>query len=366
MASERRLRRFFVEASTIIGSAILIVTTQSGCRRSTQSAREAGSPTNSPSRATANQAPSSSGQPQEVAVKGGLVLKAKWAHGSSYVYRIEMVQHSTNQFAQKPDPTREDLTMGTTYSLSPHNNTTNGGCQLELELLACDLAVKLGDHTVLSYDSTETAAKAEYNPIVEPFRRLVGSRVNLQLDSTGRVEKVLGLDAWVQSMVRGASGPGEKMLVQQFNEGFFRQTADYARAFPDKPVQVGESWPYRVEVPAGGIGKIIVDSTITFKRWEDHEQKKFAVLETAGALSSRALPQPGATATMSIEQGTVKGTSWFDPEFGALIESAVEQSMRLSGVIPPTPGGHPTPVAFTSDVEQIVTVKLVEANREQE
>jgi hypothetical protein len=227
------------------------------------------------------------------------------------------------------------------------------------------MMVKLSDQTVLSYDSTEKSAKVEYDPMIEPFRRLVGSRVNLQLDSAGRVEKVLGLDAWVQSMVRGKSGPGEKMLVQQFNEGFFRQTADYARAFPDRPVQAGESWPYRIEVPAGGIGKIVVDSTITFKQWEDHEQKKFAVLETAGTLTSVAL-QSGATATMSIDRGTVNSRSWFDPEFGALIESAVEQSMQLSGVVPPTPGGHSTPVAFTSDIDQKVTVKLVEANQEKE
>jgi hypothetical protein len=183
----------------------------------------------------------------------------------------------------------------------------------------------------------------------------------LLIDAEGKVDKVLGMEEWLDQIAGEGPGPGRQMVSQQFNEAYFRQIADFARGLPDKPVEVGDSWPYEIEMPAGPMGKIKVNSTFILKGMEDRDKYKCAVMDVLGTFKGTGGAEPaGPMGQMNIEQGKMQGTSWFDPELGALVESSVDQSMRIKGEMPGAPGGNASAPQFTSDISQTVSMKLVE------
>ncbi len=290
---------------------------------------------------------------------GTVLLKAKWPVGNRYVYRMDLDQHSTNQIPQMPKPMQQDVLMAMTYAITVLKETEGDGRELEMEFLANEMEVKMGEQVVMSFDSKETAKDDAQNPFSAPYRKMIGSKLRMQMDAQGRLEKVIGLDEWVDNVSGG--GLAKQMIRQQFNEGYFRQIADFGMAFPTKPVRSGESWPFKMEVPAGPIGKIALDLKITFKGREDREQRKTVRLVSSGALkSSSAGGEAGPMGKMNIEKGKMAGTSWFDPELGALVESEGDQSMRIRGEVPNQEGGKGAPAGFTSDVAQKIKLKLVE------
>ena len=289
----------------------------------------------------------------------GVLLKMKWPAGSRYICRMDLEQHSTNSISQAPKPHPEDLTFGVTYSLSVLSEGPDCGREIEVGILATEMEISVSGKVALHFDSTEAAKDPAQERIAAPFRKIIGSPLRLLIDADGKVDKVIGHKEWVERVSGAQPGRLEQLLVQQFNEGFFRQLADYGRGLPAKPVHLGESWPYKIEIPAGGLGKITLDSTISLKRWEDLPPRHLAVLESRGTLQSAPLEEENSSG-MAIDQGTVTGTSWFDPEQGTLVESAVTQSMHIKGETPASATEHTPPVQFTSDIGQNVTVKLVE------
>jgi hypothetical protein len=295
----------------------------------------------------------------------GVLLKVKWPVGNRYVCRMDLDQRSTNQFAQVPKPSEESLSFGVTYALCVLNDEPGGGVEVEVELLATEMELKVSGEVALHFDSTESPKDAAQERIAAKFQKLRDSRVRLLMGASGKVDQVVGHRDWAAHVAGAKPGALEQMLLQQFNEGFFRQLADFGRGLPEKAVQVGESWPFQTAFPAGSLGTITVDSTITLARQEDHDHRQLDVLDSQGVLFSTPAGNPSAPGSPSIESGTVSGTSWFDPEMGALVESSVVQSMRLKGELSDSSGEHKLPLRYTSDIDQTVTVKLVEIENPQ-
>jgi hypothetical protein len=329
------------------GLAISLVLLSSACRKSEQ---------------PNNPLPSGADQKQGAAVgsasKGAVLLKVKWPMGNRYVYRMDLDQQSTNKIPQMPNPIQQNVTMAMTYALAVVKETPEGEHDLEMSFLASEMEVKMGGQTLLSFDSKENPKDAPPNPMTGSLRKMIGSKLLMHLAPDGKVKEVVGLDEWVNNVAGDNGGPMTQMLNQQFNEAFFRQIADFGRGLSSAPVAPGQSWPFKMEIPAGTVGKIAIDAAITLKRWEDHEDHHCAVLQTKGTMKGTA-PATGPMGKMSLEGGNVAGTSWFDPELGALIDASSEQSLRIKGELP-APPGQPHGPNFTSDLAQKVTVKLVE------
>jgi Family of unknown function (DUF6263) len=293
----------------------------------------------------------------------GIVLKVKWPVGARYVYRMDLDQRSTNKIPQMPTPIQQNVTMAMTYAISVIKEIPNGGRELELEFLANEMEIKMGAQVMMSFDSKETGKNEAQNPFAAPFRKMVGSKISLQTDADGKVDKVIGHKEWLATLTADA-GPAGGMVGQQFTEGLIRQLAGIGAGLPDKPVQVGATWPFKMDVPAGPTGKIEVDSKVTLTGFEDHDQHKCAVLNFTGTLGGASGIEAGPMGKMSIDGGTVTGQSWFDPELGALIESVQDQSMSLKGDMPGAPGGGARPAAnFTIEIGQKVIVKLVDSGK---
>jgi hypothetical protein len=331
---------------TPILAAGLLMALVGGCKKAEQSQSSApggGAPT------------SASG------AKGAVLLKAKWPVGNRYVYRMDLDQHSTNRIPQMPKPVQQDVTMAMTYALSVTKATPDDGREVEFEFLANEMEVKMGDQVLLSFDSKEKGDGQ--NPMMAPYRKMIGSKLQMVLGPDGKVKEVVNLDDWLANIQGDAGGPAGQMLTQQFNEGFFRQLADFGHGLSTNAVAVGQSWPFKVEFASGAMGKLSVDATIAFKGWEEREAHHCAILDSRGTLKSTPGNQVGPMGKMSIDQGKILGRSWFDPELGAMVDATSDQSFRVKGELPAGAAPNPAASGFTSEIGQKVTVKLVEMGK---
>jgi len=156
------------------------------------------------------------------------------------------------------------------------------------------------------------------------------------------------------------------MLGQQFGESFFHQMLDYGRGFPEKPVAVGDTWPFQTDMPAGPTGKVKLDVKLTFKGMETHQEHRCAALASKATFDATGGIEAGPMGKMNIENGKAEGMSWFDPEQGALIESESTQTMRLTGDMPGGAPGAPKPAnapKFTVEMSQKISLTLVEIGK---
>jgi hypothetical protein len=258
----------------------------------------------------------------------------------------------------------QDVTMGMTYALSILKELPNGGREAELEFLANEMEISMAGQTVMSFDSKQNSKNDEQNQMAGPFRKILGSKVRLQYDASGKIDQVVGYEEWAKRLQGDVSGPIAGLLSHQFNEGFIRQVSSFGVGLPEKPTRVGETWPLQLEVPAGPMGSVKIENTVTFKGFESHDQHPCAVLDFAGTIKGAPGQEaPGPMGKVSIDTGKVTGSSWFDAELGALIESAQDQVMRLNGEMtaqPNLPGGG---VKYSIELGQRVTVKLVELGK---
>jgi hypothetical protein len=330
----------------------------SGCKKSEQPAVNSAS--------TDQTSPAQSDPPKATAAgksespAHGTDLKVKWPVGSRYVYRLDLESRSTNNIPQMPKPMHQDITMAMTYAVNVVKETPDNGRLLEMEFLANEMEMKMADQVVMSFDSKETSKEAQ-NPFVGPFKKMIGSKIQLQTDADGKVDKVLNHEEWLNEVAGDGPGPARGMLAQQFNEGYFRQIAGFGNGLPSKPVEVGDTWPFKLDVPTGQMGKLSVNSTVMLKDFENRDGHNCAVMTSVGTFKgSPGEGTPGPMGKMSIEQGKMSGTTWFDPALGALIEMASDQTMHIKGEAPGPAGGKGQAASFTSDLGQKINMKLVE------
>ena len=91
----------------------------------------------------------------------------------------------------------------------------------------------------------------------------------------------------------------------------------------------------------GPLGTMVVDSTYTFKNWEQHGKRTCARLEFQGTVKSKTDPNSKpAGMTMSISDGSSSGVSWFDPELGMIIDTTASQDMKMDMTMPGNPRGN--------------------------
>jgi hypothetical protein len=295
----------------------------------------------------------------------GALLKIKWPAGNRYVYRMDLDQHTTTKIPQMPKPIQQHLTMALTYALSVLKETPEGGRELEMEFLATEMEINTVGQNAIKFNSKDTPTNEAPNPMSEPFRNMIGSKVRLEVNAEGRVTNVIGLEDWAKNIA--SDDPSAQMMTQQFNEGFFRQIADFGRGLSTKPVEIGNTWQTKLEVPAGGLGKIDVDVKTTLKGFVSHDQPHCAVLDTKGTLKGTPGTESGPAGNrpkMLLDRGQVTGTSWFDPELGVLIESTADQTMAVKGQLPGQRGALPfSSSGFTVDLNQKVSLKLTELGK---
>jgi hypothetical protein len=113
----------------------------------------------------------------------------------------------------------------------------------------------------------------------------------------------------------------------------------------------------------GPMGAVTVDLICTFKGWDERNNRKLALIESVGTINAKGEPGGGPMgASINIDNGKWSGQSWFDPERFQVVETVVDQHMKVRMSMPQRPGpGGPAPaggMTITNVMTQKVTFKV--------
>jgi Family of unknown function (DUF6263) len=294
---------------------------------------------------------------------GRVELKLKWPKDERVVQDMDMKQDMEFSIPGQPAPMKQDMTMGQEYGLTVLSETPDGGHEVEMEFLNARMSMKMGDKTMMDYDSDKKAAADKPNPVADMFGKIVGSKIRFFLDASNEVARIEGVDDLVTRLSAGGQAAALAPLRSMFSEGYFKQMMSANRFMPPNAVQPGDTWPVQVEFPMATMGVMVMDYTFTFQSWEMHGKRNCARLEFQGTITTK--PDPTAKPaglSISIQDGSSSGVSWFDPEIGKTIDTTMNQDMKMV-IKMPNPRAKPgTPgqmQSITNQMNQAITIKLV-------
>jgi hypothetical protein len=286
----------------------------------------------------------------KTASDGPVELKAKWVAGKRYLEQMTMNQKMTMNLpgGNKPMETDTEIEMG--FSFSTLKQRPDGGAEIEMKFLSEKMSTKMAGQELASFDSTTDPSRDGANPMAPTMRKMIGAHVKFLTDANGNIDQVEGYDDFVKQITSGAPPQSQMMVKNMFNEDSLKQFGPHSQGLPGKPVKVGDTWPVKLDVGAGPLGKMDMSMDYKFDGWEEHDGHHCAVLSHTGKISSQ-----GGTSTsgvnMSIDSGKTTGKSWFDPELGTLVDTSADQTMNLKMKVQGKD--------MTSKMDQTVSMKLV-------
>ena len=191
------------------------------------------------------------------------------------------------------------------------------------------------------------------------LQKIIGAKIQFFLDASNNVQRIEGVDNFISRMGNGGPGDNTAGIKSMFSEGYFKQMIGSSRYMPPKPVQPGDTWPVQSEIAMGPLGTMVMDYTFTFQKWEQLGKRNCARLEFQGTIKTKPDQNPTSTGmTMSIQDGNSSGVSWFDPELGQIIRTALNQDMTMAMTLPMNVHGKTTTQTMTNVMHQVITAKL--------
>lgn len=289
----------------------------------------------------------------EAAVSGA-PLAIRWTLGERWMYRMDVHQQHRAKVPQMPKPMEQEVEMGLTYAVDVLTETDDGGRELELEFIAQEMDVTVGEQSVLSYDSKDAATGRTQDPLTQALRQVVGSKIRIQTRPDGQVDTLKNFAAWRTGVLEKAPDMARQMFDQTFHEGYIRELVNLGFGMPGKVLPLGGSWSVQQAVPAGPLGEVQLNSQNTLRGYVEREKTRCAVIDLKGTLSTGTGGAPGPMGVVTIEKGAREGTLWLDLARGRVLESTNHETMQIRGTFPGGGGG------FTSQIQQTVRVKLVD------
>jgi DNA-directed RNA polymerase specialized sigma24 family protein len=256
-----------------------------------------------------------------------VVMKVKWQVGNRYAMRLEITQTSESPSPKQPRPVKQSMKTMQDFSVSILKALDNDGRQLELEFGRQAMEVSQGDRRVIRFDSAQDSARDAGNPMAPLLRKIVGARIQYQVDADGKLEQVEGYQEFAKRIQTGTPEV-QQFSEQMFGENTLRQyPSSIEEIMPARPVKIGDTWSRKWEKTAAA-GILYVDMRFTFENWEQHGSRKCMRIKCGGNFSSKVpLRSPGAT--VKVERGKVSGEIWFDPDLGMVVDGVSEQNMSL-------------------------------------
>ena len=294
---------------------------------------------------------------------GPVELKLKWAAGERVVQDMDMKMKMETTIPGQPAPMQQNMTMGQKFALTVLKETPDGGHELEMEFLSARMGMEQGGKAMINYDSSKKSEADSKNPVAGMFDKIVGSKIKCVLDASNNVDHVEGVDEMMARLSTGRNAAAVAPLKSMYSEGYFKQILSSSRFMPPNAVSPGDSWPVKMEVPMDPLGTLVMDYTFTLTRWETHGARNCARMEFQGTMQTKTAPKANSTGmTMTIQNGTTSGVSWFDPELGITIDTQMNQDLTMNITVPKNPrvkqGPGSQPQNLTMSMNQVLNIKL--------
>ncbi|HEX4342498.1 MAG TPA: hypothetical protein VH255_03855, partial [Verrucomicrobiae bacterium] len=250
------------------------------------------------------------------------------------------------------------------FELTVVQETPDGGHELAVGFLSAHMGLKMGDRTVLDYDSARQSTTNHADEVAAVFEQILGSKLDYYLDASNNPERLEGASELAQRISavpqKGLLTAGIKKI---FSATFFEQLTNSAPFLPTHAVQPGDTWSTHAEHPVSNVGIEVLDNKVVFQNWEMHGNHDCARLELQGVMKVRPDPNSKRDDTAyHPRDGVVQGIIWFDPELGQMIEADMKDDVNVdkqaTAVPGPNYGENLQPQTITTQRHQEYTVKL--------
>jgi hypothetical protein len=263
-------------------------------------------------------------------------IKQRWAPGKKYFLSIQMVQNSTITMGTEKMEQGTTMRMEMTMTVRPYEDGRQKRMTLRYERLAIEFNM---NGQKMGYDSLSAAAGTDPLGLAKSAGAIVGKELKVLLDEGDKITKIENYEEFITQMNAGST-PGLDPRIM-FSQESLKQMVTQAGllATPGKPLAAGESWPFSAERVVPQFGTVTINGKYQFKgmaqRWgaecaEILTEGTLATVMTPAAESKTAPVQPAKQFGMSVTEGKVKGTVWFDNQLGAARETQIVQDMTIS------------------------------------
>jgi len=295
------------------------------------------------------------GSPSDPAV----AFIAQWAPSNRYVFRSEISTFAEVPRQGQAKPVPQESTLGLDYVITVSNVNSNGSKSLELEITSVQFESTMGETMLISYDSMNKVVGTDGNAMAERFEKIIGSKITFQLSASNKISNVRGISEITNKLYNGGTARAQTLVRRLFTPQYLRHLIDLI-VLPADPVRIKDSWSGQMALNSGPlIGGITGDVTYTFRGWQEHDQRKCALVEFTGTVKPRG--KPGGPIANNMENGTINGKTWFDPELGIVVESISDQAATSKGSIKwRRAGTNAPPQSYTSNFRQHTSIKLVD------
>ena len=289
------------------------------------------------------------------------VLKYKWPVGKSYVFDFDYKQDTALLLQGRSNTVDEAVTMGSQSQVTVLSGTPDGGHELELQALSARMSIKMGDDTILDYDSANESAADQTNGVANVFGQIVGSKIRYIVNASNNVEQVKGMEELVQRIQSvPQTDPLTTDVKKIFNAAFFDTFTNNNHLLPPQAVQPGDTWPSHFEHPVAGVGIEVWDYKIVFQNWEMHGNHTCARLDLQGTMNVKSDPKLKRDEKVyHPRDGVAQGISWFDPKLGQVIETDMKQDLNVDK-LPRNPTPAQQGQLITTQRHVVYTFKLEE------
>jgi hypothetical protein len=303
--------------------------------------------------AATEQAPAAPEPPKE---EPPAELKPKWPVGQRLVQRVETTTDTEGQNPVNQQPLKLLVAQAQELAFTATKERDGGaGHEVEVELLAIATTNRMGTNAATVFSSrSDPKQDAKNNFLAAPLRKLVGAKVKYLTAADGKVEKVEGTPQLRSKVTAGANPYAIATLNNMLSDEAIKGWNSLHTGLPEKAVKPGDTWSF-ARAQQYGPGSISVDATNTFKGWEQRDGRRVALIESAGAITTK--PAAGnSLVTITVEDGgKTEGKAWFDPALGMVVESTTtsEFSIKMAMAY-----GLPGP---TSKAKVVASTKLTDA-----
>jgi|GEM_PF-660070 hypothetical protein len=260
-------------------------------------------------------------------------LKANWQVGKKFVMRYEMMQELDIQNPNLPTPDKIESLQSHDMAIAVVKDREGGGRELEVEFLAFKVEGRRSGRTTQFFDSKSDPKSDVTNRANAHFRKLVGAKLKYLTDPAGKVDRVEGAAELLPKLLAGTPSATQVALRAMFGEEGLKKMLPGATGLPDKPVKKDETWPLTQPLTIPPFSAMSLEVTNTFKGMEDHAGRKCAAIDRVGGIVMPTRTAPAGAAAPMLEDASVKGSTWFDPALGTIVQDSVEVGFTFKSAV---------------------------------
>lgn len=286
-------------------------------------------------------------------------LEPKFPVGKRLVYRMTMTQTNSTTPPGAKQPITQTMRQEQEYAISFLENTKDGGVKAKVKCLMIKMDNSAGGMT-MSFNSANNPKDDTPNNPLNIMRAFVDAEYTIIYDAKHQVEDVVGFEDILKKL------PANPMMAKMFNKDAMKKmsSADFfAQGLPGNAVQPGQKWDYSMDLDNPISEGCDVTLHYTYAGLRPHDGAKLPELNYEGQFSMTIKPGDAPIpVAMKIENGKMKGTSWFDPKLGLVIDNTCEQTMTISMDLPKPPSqasAQPGMASMKSDLKQTITNTVV-------